>query len=608
MIKNSSKFSKMDINKKFQETLALYQEGNLKEAADAIEKLIKISAQNADFLHLAALIKKSQNEIGRAEDYFRKSLSVIPQQPVVLSNLANLLKLTNRGPEANKFYKEACRILPNFFDAWFNRANLCIEMNDFKTAESCLIEAIKIKPNENTKTQLLSLYLKSAQYDELLTASKMFITNYSKSTQGYLYKARALKALGFDSDALDTLKEALGHVDAIAEIQHEIGLISYEFGDFDRAKDHLNKAIEEAPEYITAHRTLNELFFQSNDNNFLASYTSALKAFPTSEFLYHNLAAAQTSSGDIESAIQTLETALNRVGKTPNLQHGLGALHVRLKNYSKAQELFESALSQQPNNLRFLLDQVSLFLKRSNYDCQHILDHALKISRVNQESWAYQGLIWRLTGDERYHWLYDYKSLLKEFHLPLPSEESDTESFLNELNEYLGGLHVSHRQPLDQSVQGGTQTMGILFDDSNELIIDFKNALCECINEYIANLPKDSDHPFLSRIGDDYRFSGSWSVKLKAAGKHNNHVHPFGWLSCCSYISLPSISGDEGYIKFGETSLDLGKKEEVAHKIKPEVGKCVFFPSYFWHGTIPFTGEAPRVTIPCDIDPIRLMT
>ena len=187
----------MDINKKFQETLTLYQEGNLEEAADAIEKLIKISAQNADFLHLAALIKKSQNEIGKAEDYFRKSLSVIPQQPAVLSNLANLLKLTNRGPEANKFYKEACRILPNFFDAWFNRANLCIEMNDFKTAESCLIEAIKIKPNENTKTQLLSLYLKSAQYDELLTASKMFITNYSRSTQGYLYKARALKDAGF---------------------------------------------------------------------------------------------------------------------------------------------------------------------------------------------------------------------------------------------------------------------------------------------------------------------------------------------------------------------------------------------------------------------------
>ena len=63
------------------------------------------------------VLTKSQNEIERAEDYFRKSLSIIPQQPVVLSNLANLLKLTNRGPEANKLYKEACRIFPNFFTA-----------------------------------------------------------------------------------------------------------------------------------------------------------------------------------------------------------------------------------------------------------------------------------------------------------------------------------------------------------------------------------------------------------------------------------------------------------------------------------------------------------
>ena len=53
-----------------------------------------------------------------------------------------------------------------------------------------------------------------------LTASKMFIDKYTRSTQGYLYKARALKALGFDSDALDTLKDALGQVDKIAEIYH----------------------------------------------------------------------------------------------------------------------------------------------------------------------------------------------------------------------------------------------------------------------------------------------------------------------------------------------------------------------------------------------------
>ena len=55
----------MDTNKKISRNTNSLSRGNLEEAADAIEKLIKISAPNADFFHLAALIKKSQNEIGR---------------------------------------------------------------------------------------------------------------------------------------------------------------------------------------------------------------------------------------------------------------------------------------------------------------------------------------------------------------------------------------------------------------------------------------------------------------------------------------------------------------------------------------------------------------
>ena len=178
---------------------------------------------------------------------------------------------------------------------------------------------------------------------------------------------------------------------------------------------------------------------------------------------------------------------------------------------------------------------------------------------------------------------------------------------MKDLNDYLGTLHVSHKQPLDQSVQGGTQTMGVLFDDLHKLVNDFKNSLQESVTDYLSSLCYDSEHPFLSRLGDNFRFSGSWSVKLKKSGHHNNHVHPFGWLSCCSYISLPDSIENEGCIKFGETSLKLGEKEETARFIQPEVGKCVFFPSYFWHGTVPFSSDSSRVTIPCDIDPVLIM-
>ena len=36
------------------------------------------------------------------------------------------------------------------------------------------------------------------------------------------------------------------------------------------------------------------------------------------------------------------------------------------------------------------------------------------------------------------------------------------------------------------------------------------------------------------------------------------------------------------------------------HFVKPVPGKLVLFPSYMWHGTVPFTGEDPRLAIAFD--------
>ena len=97
-------------------------------------------------------------------------------------------------------------------------------------------------------------------------------------------------------------------------------------------------------------------------------------------------------------------------------------------------------------------------------------------------------------------------------------------------------------------------------------------------------------------------------MKLNNGGFHSNHVHPRGWLSCCTYVSLPetvrdSDTTEDGWIKFGETSLGLGTREKIACAIKPREGVCVFFPSFFWHGTNSFSSVNPRLTIPIDIDP-----
>ena len=60
-----------------------------------------------------------------------------------------------------------------------------------------------------------------------------------------------------------------------------------------------------------------------------------------------------------------------------------------------------------------------------------------------------------------------------------------------------------------------------------------------------------------------------------------------------------------GWLKLGETSLDLGERESIAREICPEEGQIIIFPSYIWHGTYQLKSTSPRLTIPCDIMPLK---
>ena len=62
----------------------------------------------------------------------------------------------------------------------------------------------------------------------------------------------------------------------------------------------------------------------------------------------------------------------------------------------------------------------------------------------------------------------------------------------------------------------------------------------------------------------------------------------------------------QGSIKFGESPLALGNRERIEKTMSPRAGMVVLFPSYTWHGTIPFDGpqEEFRMTTPFDAVPI----
>jgi hypothetical protein len=59
----------------------------------------------------------------------------------------------------------------------------------------------------------------------------------------------------------------------------------------------------------------------------------------------------------------------------------------------------------------------------------------------------------------------------------------------------------------------------------------------------------------------------------------------------------------QGWLKFGEPGIPTNPRLTAEHFTKPRPGYLVLFPSYMWHGTVPFSGTESRLSAAMDVVP-----
>lgn len=229
-----------------------------------------------------------------------------------------------------------------------------------------------------------------------------------------------------------------------------------------------------------------------------------------------------------------------------------------------------------------------------------LIDHGLEGDQAG-DFWPYAAIAWRLVGDPRWEWL-ALPQLISEIDL------SEKIAGCVRLEDVLRSLHVANGEYLDQSVRGGTQTDGPLLSRIEPEIQVLRAAIVDAVEDYRAKLPPiDPEHPLLRNRRDRaIRFSGSWSVRLRDGGYHVNHVHPQGWISSALYIALPAPAADDapeaGWLKLGEAPAGLGIDAPPIGMVEPKPALLVLFPSWMWHGTVPFA-HGERLTVAFDVRP-----
>ncbi|MFN9104178.1 MAG: tetratricopeptide repeat protein [Betaproteobacteria bacterium] len=597
-----------------------HQAGQLDEARGCYEQVLRHDPGHAEANQLMGLVARRLGDDAAAETCFRRSLAVQPAQPHVWNNLGNLLLAGARALEAEEALRQAVALQPAYADAHFNlsralqrtarprdaaaslarawqltttptpsmwqlKALIEADSGELGAAESTLRSALSQYPGAAALWHNLAVTLQRGhRYAEALRAHEQASVIGLDAADAHYNRGNTLQSLGRIDDALAAYQAALQREPLHPLALHDLARLRWRLGhpDFDAET---RRAVALAPQQATASGVLGQLFRQA---------------------------------GRFEEAVPCFREALRRDPSNPGFLDGLGSCLVRLGAVDTGLTSHREALAMAPTDPEILSNLCTSLLVAGRPDeALAIACQACELAPAHQRALALRGLARRLLGLPETG-ASDLSAEVRRISLPAPPGWSDIRAFNQDLATELRILHgADRRQPIDQSLRGGTQTFGNLFASSLPAVTALKQSIADAVTRTIATMPDAGDaaepHPYFRRrpaAPDSWRFDTAWSSRLSQGGFHTDHVHPHGWMSSVYYVHLPPGVDDQvrrqGWLRFGVPDFPIpGVPADslVQHLVQPVEGLLVLFPSMRWHGTTPFDAVGERLTVAFDVLP-----
>jgi len=313
------------------------------------------------------------------------------------------------------------------------------------------------------------------------------------------------------------------------------------------------------------------------------------------------------AAGAPERAAGLLEAASRKLPDDAFIAMAATEFALRLERVDEAERYVGLAEAIDPGSRSVLQYAAIVDLAKARPDAALAkLRQALADHPQDQSLWGWAATAARAAGDPLYEELCDYDAVVAAYDIATPDGWPTLGAYLAELAKELKDIHLYQQHPTNQSLRHGSQSMHLLSGAKAPAIRAFFKAIDAPIREHMAKLGEGTD-PLRRRNTFDYRIQGAWSVRLKPGGFHRDHFHPEGWLSSAFYVETPDAaleSADrQGWIRFGQPPFITDPPLPPAHFVRPKPGRLVLFPSYLWHGTVPFTTDEARMTMAFDAVP-----
>jgi tetratricopeptide (TPR) repeat protein len=592
---------------------AAHKRGDFSKAEKYYSCHLKDFENDFNALQLLGMLAYKVEDYQKAINYMLQSLKHNARQPNTENNIGNAYKRISDYKKARLHYEKAIQLEEKYQDAWNNLVSLLVEADEYAEALFLANKANKLFGHSKRLIILCAQANRGLlQHEQAIALLKSILQSQPDDVSAKLELGKTYFSAGQSETAINYYFELINAGINKFAIWHNLGNAYSNLSRFDEAIEAYQKSINLNPSYAQSYKNMTELKWEIGEHqNLFTHYKKAFESSLDSVDLQLDYLEQVIRLGLNKEALTIVE-ALSKVN---NLNARFISLFSRAYKVNgdikKAFELEKKILSIKSVTIGSRLSFVETALQNNEFALAHQeLSKVLQLEPENQFALALSH-----TGARLAPLLFNPSVLLVdkfifEFTIKPPKGFDSTAEYCQALDKYLQVLHKGKHQPLDQTLHFGLQTRGNLFDDDHPLITHLVSEFERCIEDakiHIQEINKTQDiclYPGFASQKPTY-FSGSWSVKLNNMGYHSNHMHPLGWLSSAFYVTLPEEIQSEqkkaGWFHVGVPNIELETELPPTRFIKPEIGKLILFPSFLWHGTVPFKEESYRLTVAYDV-------
>ena len=312
----------------------------------------------------------------------------------------------------------------------------------------------------------------------------------------------------------------------------------------------------------------------------------------------NGLGMIEFQSGRLDSAIGLLERVVAQAGEHAGFLMNLGAIHDRAGHWQQAADCYARAITSAPRYPDPYYNLGALHLRLGEPETAiNVFDRC--IAAIGREFHALAYKAHALTDAGRLEEagrLLDHERYVTIRPFDPPPRYRRLEAFNAALAAHVR-RHPTLRANVMSTVRG--QHTGELLRPPKGPMVALKPIIDRAVRDYLAALPDDPTHPVVQWAPTRWKLT-SWGVVMTDGGHERPHIHPNGWISGVLYLELPDVIEDDdpnhqGWLRFGQPTPELPVHSPPSlTDYRPDYARIILFPSYFYHGTVPFRSDRPR--------------